>query len=112
MVLLEILGEVNSGGRRNDGSRLASDRELCTLCAGCVPLCPYDALTVHETCLVIDGQKCNACGSCVKGCPTGALKLDVERDAPHFSGGSVRLQGVEAPDLSPGSSGRAERGSR
>ncbi len=169
-----MLGDVKRGGKRKDGTRLESDRELCTLCGGCVPLCPYDALTVHETLLDIDEKKCTACGACAPGCPTGALKLGLERDALHFSAGSyttagavvldrrraklvsaredlrrgllglselcslaaektglgpvfngkedpgracgssgsVRLQGVEAPDLSPGSSCRAERGSR
>jgi len=97
VVLFEILGQVKRGGKRNDGARLANDRELCTLCAGCVPLCPFDALTVHETSLVVDEGKCTACGACAPGCPTGALKLEVERDAPDFS---------------PGSSGQAERDSQ
>ena len=111
MVLLEILGEVKRGGNGKGRGRLAHDRELCTLCGGCAPLCPADALTVHETFLVIDEQKCTACGACAPGCPMGALKLEVERDAPHFSAGSVRLLGVETPDFSPGSSckGRGPR---
>ena len=75
MVLLEMLGGAKRGGNGKGSGRLAHDRELCTLCGGCAPLCPADALTVHETFLVVDGQKCTACGSCVPGCPTGALRL-------------------------------------
>ena len=75
MVLLEILGEVKRGGKGKGRWRLAHDRELCTLCGGCPPLCPEDALTVYETYLDIDRQKCTACGACAPGCPTGALRL-------------------------------------
>ncbi len=74
MVLLEILREAKRGGKWK-GARLAHDRELCTLCGGCPPLCPEDALTVHETSLEIDGRRCTACGACAPGCPTGALRL-------------------------------------
>ena len=107
MVLLEILGEVKRAGKRNDGARLASDRTLCTLCAGCVPLCPYDALTVHETYLVIDGQKCNACGSCVKVCPTGALKMEGagrEAQGARSEGAWLKEQGARASLCPPTSS--------
>ena len=80
MVLLGILGEVKRGGKGKGRGRLAHDRELCTLCGGCAPLCPEDALTVYETFLEIDGRKCTACGSCAPGCPTGALRMEGAMD--------------------------------
>jgi len=76
VVLLGILGEAKATGRGKGSARLVCDRDVCTLCAGCAPLCPADALAVYETFLELDGEKCTACGSCVKGCPTGALRLE------------------------------------
>jgi ferredoxin len=78
VALLGILGEVKRGGKGKGGGALAHDRELCTLCGGCAPRCPADALAVYETYLEIDLARCTACGACAPGCPTGALRMDTE----------------------------------
>lgn len=75
MVLPGIIGEARKAGSRTEPAQLECDRELCTLCGGCAPLCPVDALAVFETYLDIDRKRCTACGACAPGCPTGALRL-------------------------------------
>jgi electron transfer flavoprotein alpha subunit len=50
------------------------DRHKCTLCAVCVDVCPFAAITVGET--VIDiSDECTLCGMCVDTCEFGALSL-------------------------------------
>ncbi len=50
------------------------DRRKCTLCAVCVDVCPFAAITVGET--VIDiSDECTLCGMCVDTCEFGALSL-------------------------------------
>ncbi len=51
-------------------------RERCAYCGCCVAVCPADALTLAETCLVVDETRCTDCGTCLTACPTGALTLD------------------------------------
>ena len=47
--------------------------DICLYCAGCVGICPTDAITLHETRIEIDGEKCIECMTCVKFCPVGAI---------------------------------------
>jgi|GEM_PF-1967690 len=70
-----MLGKGKRGGARKAGARLDWDRELCTLCGGCAPLCPSGAITVYETYLDIARERCTACGACPPGCPSGALRI-------------------------------------
>ncbi len=75
MFLPGIIGEAEKGPGKGR-SRLAWDREKCTLCGGCVPVCDPDAIAVFETFLEIDLSRCRLCGDCVRGCPTGALRIE------------------------------------
>lgn len=54
--------------------------ERCTCCGVCVSVCPYGALELAETRLVIDEAQCNVCELCIQACPAGALT--VEGEAP------------------------------
>jgi ferredoxin len=117
VVLLGFLRDVKRGGRGKGRWRLAHDRELCTLCGGCPPLCPEDALAVHETYLDIDRRKCTACGACAPGCPTGALRMEgTGREAQGAGDEGARGRGQGAREgISPTPSSRsdlAERGPR
>jgi NADPH-dependent glutamate synthase beta subunit-like oxidoreductase len=55
------------------------DEELCSGCAVCVSLCPYDALELKpykdRKVLEIDVNKCKRCGSCVTACPSNAITI-------------------------------------
>ncbi|NIM92258.1 MAG: geranylgeranyl reductase family protein [Anaerolineales bacterium] len=59
----------------------------CTYCGGCVSVCPVEALTLHETRLVVL-EECIDCGDCVASCPVGALQMETtqqpsEQREPH-----------------------------
>jgi NADPH-dependent glutamate synthase beta subunit-like oxidoreductase/ferredoxin len=55
------------------------DEDLCSGCAVCVSLCPYDALSLKKvgdkSVLEIDKLKCKRCGVCVTACPSGAITI-------------------------------------
>jgi NAD-dependent dihydropyrimidine dehydrogenase PreA subunit len=48
------------------------DSKVCVYCAGCVGLCPVEAIELRETRLAIL-DSCTDCGICVKFCPVEAL---------------------------------------
>jgi heterodisulfide reductase subunit A len=50
--------------------------ELCSGCSICVPLCPYDALSLNaEKIAEVSEALCEGCGTCIASCPSGALTL-------------------------------------
>lgn len=51
------------------------DQSLCNLCAACVEVCPFGALTANASCLERNWDLCMGCGVCVDQCPPGALSL-------------------------------------
>lgn len=54
------------------------NREKCLTCAGCVGVCPQNALDYIGKKIIAD-ENCNECGICVKFCPVGALSLPKEK---------------------------------
>lgn len=96
-------------------------RERCTGCGLCVPVCPEKALVLPNgaSAATLDRGLCTACGLCLDVCYPGALRAagramtvaDVasllERDLPYFrsSGGGMTLTGGEPaaqPEFSHG----------
>ncbi len=78
---LQLQGGVQMMWRGEDVARL--DRERCSACGECVPLCPFGALSGrprHE--VRLDRAACWGCGTCRSGCARGALSLEPRRDAP------------------------------
>lgn len=51
------------------------DRNLCTVCGTCVEACPFDALSLEETGVVMEWDSCMGCGVCVTVCPSGARSM-------------------------------------
>jgi heterodisulfide reductase subunit A len=55
------------------------DQEKCSGCGVCVPLCPYNAISLVEVNGVqrakIDITQCKGCGVCTAACPSKAIKL-------------------------------------
>ncbi|HDQ40901.1 MAG TPA: CoB--CoM heterodisulfide reductase iron-sulfur subunit A family protein [Desulfonatronum sp.] len=53
--------------------------ELCSGCGICVPLCPYDAITLkihaEKPRAEIDITQCKGCGVCTSACPSAAIVL-------------------------------------
>ncbi|MBD3286823.1 4Fe-4S dicluster domain-containing protein [candidate division WOR-3 bacterium] len=59
---------------------LRIDRDACTLCGECIPVCPFGSLEIREDKLVVL-ETCTLCGACVPVCPENALEVEeVERD--------------------------------
>ena len=52
-----------------------NNKDKCLFCGGCIAVCPFLAIELQETRIVIDPEKCKDCGSCVKVCPAGAMTL-------------------------------------
>jgi Fe-S-cluster-containing hydrogenase component 2 len=51
------------------------DRGTCLHCAGCVSICPTQALDMHGLELRCDDPSCIGCDLCVRFCPVVALAL-------------------------------------
>jgi len=47
--------------------------DLCDGCEACVPVCPVNAITMHEGKAVVDPFQCVGCGACVPVCPREAI---------------------------------------
>lgn len=59
---------------------LKFDIEKCTLCGQCMDVCPFGALTIEGSGIVVN-ENCRACKLCVKNCPMGAIKLEQKAKA-------------------------------
>ncbi len=49
------------------------NRDRCGICGCCVPVCPPDAMVLHDAHLDIDHDTCTECLKCIPVCPTNAL---------------------------------------
>jgi len=47
--------------------------DLCNGCGVCVPVCPVNAITMHEGKARIDPFQCAGCGACIPVCPKEAI---------------------------------------
>jgi ferredoxin len=54
---------------------LELDPKLCGQCGGCVAVCPYGALELFVSSLLIRKDLCTLCQNCIIFCPVGALKI-------------------------------------
>ena len=52
------------------------DRTTCVQCAGCVSICPTQALDMHGLELRCQDPLCIGCDLCVRFCPVVALGLE------------------------------------
>jgi NADPH-dependent glutamate synthase beta subunit-like oxidoreductase len=76
-VMLELQPEI---------AEIEVNREICSGCGVCVPLCSYDAIKLEKSgdkaVAVIDDHRCKRCGVCVAACPSAAITLEhcVDKD--------------------------------
>ncbi|MEW5920135.1 MAG: 4Fe-4S binding protein [Bacillota bacterium] len=54
----------------------------CCGCAGCVDICPVNAVTVENGRAKVDPDWCIGCGVCMPCCPTGAIKISEKSKQP------------------------------
>jgi heterodisulfide reductase subunit A len=55
------------------------NEDLCSGCATCISICPYDAITLEKqkddhSIAKVDDTLCMGCGACVVACPSGAMQ--------------------------------------
>lgn len=62
--------------------KVAVHHGRCISCAGCVGVCPVDALSLNELHLTVDQDPCISCSLCIQFCPVGALTEGKEYGAP------------------------------
>jgi len=62
------------------------DEPLCGGCGVCVPLCPFNAITLEEKVARINEALCKGCGVCAAGCPATAIR------ANHFTNEQILSQ--------------------
>jgi heterodisulfide reductase subunit A len=62
------------GKALTEGITVAVDEDICVGCGVCVPMCPFQALSVEDGKLNIITALCKGCGTCAVACPTGALQ--------------------------------------
>ncbi len=59
---------------------LKFDAEKCSLCGACVEKCPFGALTIEGSGIVVS-DKCRVCGLCVRHCPEKAIRFEQKAKA-------------------------------
>jgi pyruvate formate lyase activating enzyme len=84
-------------------------KDRCTACGACIPVCPNTANTLLDGIIFIDRDKCQGCGKCVEACPSTVRTLmgryatvdeimnEILRDKRFYkkSGGGITLSGGE-----------------
>ncbi|MFQ5836422.1 MAG: 4Fe-4S dicluster-binding protein, partial [Candidatus Bathyarchaeia archaeon] len=68
---------LSKGKIRVESIIVSVNEELCTGCAKCVDICPFQAISLDEAKEVakVLEAKCTGCGSCASTCPVGAMQL-------------------------------------
>jgi NADPH-dependent glutamate synthase beta subunit-like oxidoreductase len=65
---------------QNEIPEIEVNRDICSGCGVCVPLCSYDAIKLEKSgdkaVAVIDERRCKRCGVCVAACPSAAISLE------------------------------------
>jgi len=51
------------------------DKEKCTGCESCVPVCPCEAIEMKDGKAVVNDD-CTDCGACVDECPVEAIEME------------------------------------
>ena len=51
------------------------DKELCTGCGSCLPVCPVAAIELESDYAEINQDKCVECGACVDACKYKAISI-------------------------------------
>jgi NAD-dependent dihydropyrimidine dehydrogenase PreA subunit len=78
--------------RRRGNYHIEIDPATCVQCAGCVSICPTEALHMQALTLECHDADCIGCDLCVRFCPVVALELQpVTTSAPTTRAPSATL---------------------
>jgi len=60
--------------------------EVCCGCKTCIPMCPYDAISVDEAKqkACVNEVLCKGCGTCAAACPSGSIEQNFFEDEEIF----------------------------
>lgn len=75
------MGRRRIGERRRGNFHIEIDRTGCVECAGCVSICPTEALHMQALTLECADRECIGCDLCVRFCPVEALALQAASSA-------------------------------
>jgi NAD-dependent dihydropyrimidine dehydrogenase PreA subunit len=50
------------------------DKDKCTTCGACAPVCPVECIKVEDKAQV-DKEACISCAACVSECPVEAISM-------------------------------------
>lgn len=62
------------GKATTEGITVEVNDNICVRCGLCVPICPFQALSLTDDKLTVIKALCKGCGTCATTCPTGALQ--------------------------------------
>jgi formate hydrogenlyase subunit 6/NADH:ubiquinone oxidoreductase subunit I len=68
--------------RKRKSWHIEIDTATCVQCAGCVAICPTQALTMTGLALGCADPRCIGCDLCVRFCPVAALRLEEQPAGP------------------------------
>ncbi|MFQ5601479.1 MAG: hypothetical protein ACE5G2_13125 [Candidatus Krumholzibacteriia bacterium] len=68
--------------KRRGHFHIEIDRTTCVQCAGCVCICPTEALHMHALDLECEDPRCIGCDLCVCFCPVVALRMESRAASP------------------------------
>jgi len=72
---LKALSYLNKGEKELPKFVSVVDKEKCSRCGMCVPVCPHGAIRIDEDGATVDSAFCQGCGLCIGTCPASAIKL-------------------------------------
>ncbi len=61
-------------------SKAYIDKEICTNCGKCIPICPQNAILKSEKDVFINKPPCIGCGKCAEICPVNSINMHSEPD--------------------------------
>ena len=77
-ILTDARADLIEAGFDIIGTIVSVDKDLCSVCGVCVPLCKYEALSIvddgkDKKMIDVNKVECRGCGLCVAACPAGAI---------------------------------------
>jgi len=76
----EALALIDAGFIEMEPNTAYVERDECSGCKTCIPLCPFTAITRVDGKAEINPVLCKGCGTCVAACPSGAIKQNLFED--------------------------------